>query len=194
VPRLSEPDTAVDKAGASTPAVHAERQTSKPNTQHIADAFSQTPTDETRPTSPMVRAERQPSKPNGRHIAYALRRQVYARDEGRCRFVSRDGTRCRARGNLEFHHIVPFARGGEATLDNICLMCRSHNALVANALRSRVRQATHRGSERCAKRGIATQWPLPRDGAAPRAPCISIGKTGNYSYNCTGSRPSVSGA
>jgi hypothetical protein len=30
-----------------------------------------------------------------------------------------------------FTHIVPFARGGEATLDNICLMCRTHNALVA---------------------------------------------------------------
>jgi len=41
--------------------------------------------------------------------------------------VSPDGTRCRARGNLEFHHIVPFARGGEATLENICLMCRAHN-------------------------------------------------------------------
>jgi len=32
---------------------------------------------------------------------------------------------------LEFHHIVPFARGGAMTRDNLSLMCRVHNALLA---------------------------------------------------------------
>jgi 5-methylcytosine-specific restriction endonuclease McrA len=107
--------------------VRAEAQPSKPNPRHITHASSDAPTGKARATASAVRAERKSSKPNTRHIAHALRRQVYARDAGRCRFVSPDGTRCGARGNLEFHHIIPFARGGEATLDNICLMCRAHN-------------------------------------------------------------------
>ena len=28
---------------------------------------------------------------------------------------------------LEFHHRDPYARGGEATVENIALHCRSHN-------------------------------------------------------------------
>ncbi|HET6331814.1 MAG TPA: HNH endonuclease signature motif containing protein [Polyangiales bacterium] len=130
-PRLSETDTTTGKAGPAVPSVHAEHQPSKPSTSHIAHVLSEAHADDARPTTPAGCAERQPAKPNTRHIAYALRRQVYARDAGRCCFVSSDGTRCGARGNLEFHHIIPFARGGEATLENICLMCRAHNALIA---------------------------------------------------------------
>ena len=129
--RLSESDAATDKARPTSHAVRAEAQPSKPNTSRITHTSSDAPTGKARPTASAVRAERQSSKPNTRHIAHALRRQVYARDAGRCRFVSPDGTRCGARGNLEFHHIVPFARGGEATLENICLMCRALNALIA---------------------------------------------------------------
>jgi hypothetical protein len=47
---------------------------------------------------------------------------VVARDQGRCAFVGH-GTRF-----LEFHHVVPNARGGEATVENIQLRCRAHNA------------------------------------------------------------------
>lgn len=57
----------------------------------------------------------------------AVRREVAARDAGRCRFVSRDGHRCRETRFLEFHHVVPYARGGRATVDNIQLRCRAHN-------------------------------------------------------------------
>jgi 5-methylcytosine-specific restriction endonuclease McrA len=70
-------------------------------------------------------------KTNTRYIPRAVRRAVVERDAGRCTFVSPDGWRCSARGHLEFDHIVPFARGGRATLDNLRLRCRSHNALLA---------------------------------------------------------------
>jgi hypothetical protein len=63
-----------------------------------------------------------------RHIPTALRREVWARDGGRCAFVSADGRRCEERGRLEFHHVEPFALGGTATAENIQLRCRSHNA------------------------------------------------------------------
>jgi hypothetical protein len=35
------------------------------------------------------------------------------------------------RGFLEFHHVAPYALGGEATAANIQLRCRSHNAYEA---------------------------------------------------------------
>ena len=53
------------------------------------------------------------------------------RDGMRCTFVSADGHRCAQTGFLQFHHRVPFARGGPMTADNLALMCRPHNALLA---------------------------------------------------------------
>jgi hypothetical protein len=46
--------------------------------------------------------------------------------------VSSDGRRCSERGFLEFHHHdIPYAKGGAATIENIRLVCRAHNALLA---------------------------------------------------------------
>lgn len=67
------------------------------------------------------------AEPTSRHLPAAVRRKVWQRDEGRCAFVGRQG-RCRERAWLEFHHVTPFARGGRATVDNIELRCRAHNA------------------------------------------------------------------
>ena len=64
--------------------------------------------------------------PRSRTIPAAVRREVWARDEGRCAFVGAHG-RCTERGFLEFHHVRPFATGGAATIDNIELRCRAHN-------------------------------------------------------------------
>jgi hypothetical protein len=52
---------------------------------------------------------------------------VWVRDPGRCTFVSKDGHRCDERGFLEFHHIIPYAAGGRATVENLTLRCASHN-------------------------------------------------------------------
>src|SRR3990170_8488180 len=68
-----------------------------------------------------------PSATASRHIPAAVRRQVWARDEGRCAFVGGAG-RCTENGFLEFHHVVPFAVGGAADAANIQLRCRAHNA------------------------------------------------------------------
>ncbi|HSL20539.1 MAG TPA: HNH endonuclease [Vicinamibacterales bacterium] len=65
-----------------------------------------------------------------RRIPAAVRREVWARDGGRCAFVGRQG-RCTETGFLEFHHVAPYARGGEARPDNIALRCRAHNAYEA---------------------------------------------------------------
>jgi hypothetical protein len=66
-----------------------------------------------------------------RYVPRDVLREVYARDGGQCSYVSADGRRCPARGFLEVHHHEAFARGGEATFDNLRLACRAHNFWLA---------------------------------------------------------------
>jgi hypothetical protein len=70
------------------------------------------------------------AKPTGRHIPAATKRAVWARDRGQCAFIGERG-RCEERGFLEFHHLVPFAGGGETSVSNLELRCRAHNAYEA---------------------------------------------------------------
>ena len=67
---------------------------------------------------------------DSRHIPAAVRRAVFKRDGGQCAFVGPHG-RCTERAFLEYHHRLPFAAGGKATVDNIELRCRAHNAYEA---------------------------------------------------------------
>jgi hypothetical protein len=71
------------------------------------------------------------TSPSSRHVPAAVRRLVYARDGGRCAYRNREGMRCARRHDLEFHHKHPFAHGGDHNPANLALMCRAHNALLA---------------------------------------------------------------
>src|SRR6185436_4968789 len=64
---------------------------------------------------------------HSRRIPAEIKRRVWIRDHGRCAFASAAGLRCRERTFLEFHHVEPYAIGGEATVANISLRCRQHN-------------------------------------------------------------------
>src|SRR5207248_4153749 len=59
-----------------------------------------------------------------------VKREVWARDGGRCAFVGVNG-RCTERGFLEYHHVQPFADGGLSVAENLQLRCRAHNAYEA---------------------------------------------------------------
>jgi hypothetical protein len=63
---------------------------------------------------------------HSRYIPASVRENVWTRDEGRCAFVGPAG-RCRETAFLEFHHVVPFARGGATSQENLALRCRAHN-------------------------------------------------------------------
>lgn len=76
---------------------------------------------------PRTATARRAAAEGQRYLAAVVRREVWTRDGGRCAFAGPHG-RCTETGRLEFHHIVPFARGGAATTDNIALRCRAHNA------------------------------------------------------------------
>jgi 5-methylcytosine-specific restriction endonuclease McrA len=66
-------------------------------------------------------------KSRSRHIPAAVRAVVWERDGAQCAFVSHAGHRCTERTFLEFHHLLPYAREGPGTADNIALRCRRHN-------------------------------------------------------------------
>jgi hypothetical protein len=80
---------------------------------------------------PVAATKAKAPKRNSRYISRAVRREVYERDQGQCTFVSTEGRRCEERGFAENHHHHPFACGGEATVGNIKIMCRTHNGLLA---------------------------------------------------------------
>jgi 5-methylcytosine-specific restriction endonuclease McrA len=77
-------------------------------------------------------ADRHPARQGpSRHIPNGVKRAVWQRDQGRCAFVVPGGRRCDERSFLEFHHVRPYALDGPATLGNIALRCRRHNAYEA---------------------------------------------------------------
>jgi 5-methylcytosine-specific restriction endonuclease McrA len=68
---------------------------------------------------------------SSRYIPQKVRDEVYARDRGRCAFVSQDGRKCGSKWDLQVDHIVPFARGGDNSPSNLRLLCGKHNRLEA---------------------------------------------------------------
>ena len=72
-----------------------------------------------------------PSKKRSRYIPRAVRRAVFERDGGQCAYVDARGRRCCERGGLQYHHRIPFGRGGDSTAANLELRCSGHNILAA---------------------------------------------------------------
>ena len=71
---------------------------------------------------------------SGRYVPRSVVREVVARDGGQCTFVSPDGRRCTARSNLQLDHVIPFARRGSTTADNLRQLCAPHNQHEAERL------------------------------------------------------------
>ena len=87
-----------------------------------------------------------PARVNSRYVPADVRRTVWQRDEARCAFEEANGRRCSERAGLEIHHEQAFALGGPATVENLRLLCRSHNALQAERDfgRARIRSIVER--------------------------------------------------
>jgi len=67
-----------------------------------------------------------------RAIPAAIRREVWQRDGGRCTFLDDQGRRCRGTRCVEYHHEMPYGKGGRHHVDNIALRCRAHNQYQAD--------------------------------------------------------------
>ena len=74
-------------------------------------------------------------RPSGsRYVPARVRRRVWERDGGQCAFVDSDGRRCPERRWLKIEHIQPHALGGPPTLENLELLCHSHNQARARQI------------------------------------------------------------
>jgi hypothetical protein len=71
-----------------------------------------------------------------RYVPREARRRAVERDGVRCSFVADDGRRCEETGFLELDHVVPVARGGDAS-DGVRVLCRSHNQHEAERILGR---------------------------------------------------------
>lgn len=84
----------------------------------------------------------------GRHIPAAIKRAAWRRDRGCCAFVGAEGKRCGATGALEYHHVRPYAAGGDAAISNIELRCRAHNGFEWERYLEQETNGLHAGPDR----------------------------------------------
>ena len=73
------------------------------------------------------KAAAKPFKTSTRYLSTALKKEVWLRDQGMCTYIGKNGKACTEQGGLHYDHIHPFALGGQATPENIRLLCQSHN-------------------------------------------------------------------
>jgi hypothetical protein len=80
---------------------------------------------------PRSRAASQSAASASDHVPASVRREVWKHDQGCCHWPIASGGICGSRLRPELDHIIPKARGGASTSDNIRVLCRAHNDLAA---------------------------------------------------------------
>jgi 5-methylcytosine-specific restriction endonuclease McrA len=127
-------DAIIERAGKRNGTVETRRRKKEP-----ANSAARTP-DEAEPPNAKAHSEvpiRDVGSLNSAKrvaIPADVRRQIWARDGGRCVWPivsGGDGGVCGSRRQLEIDHVVPFAKGGKSDASNLRLCCRDHNALHA---------------------------------------------------------------
>ncbi|MGE3973907.1 MAG: HNH endonuclease [Bdellovibrionales bacterium] len=63
-----------------------------------------------------------------RYIPSQIKRVVWQRDQGKCTYAHA-GKKCDSKFQLEVDHIQPYSLGGLNSIENLRLLCRSHNQL-----------------------------------------------------------------
>ena len=113
-----------------TPAAEPEpdRRTASPPKQTARPAVSVTSTAQTRPGCDGHAAPAPKSRDSGRAIPTAVKREVWQRDGGRCRYVDpHTGRRCTSRHLLQIDHVLPYGLGGGSDPGNLRLLCHAHH-------------------------------------------------------------------
>jgi hypothetical protein len=75
------------------------------------------------------RDEPPPSKTD--HVPAHVKRAVWKRDGARCQWKLAGGGICGSTHRLQLDHVVPRARGGPSTVENLRVLCAVHNDLAA---------------------------------------------------------------
>ena len=72
-----------------------------------------------------------PSGTQKRYVPLNVRMELLRRADYRCMFVGENGRRCQETDFLEVDHVVPFGQGGKTSIENLQILCRSHNRYKA---------------------------------------------------------------
>ena len=129
------------KVSAQAPAQPGDAATDRPDTSAAKPATDATSAPKTRrpgrqaatacakpAAAPRTRTSAAKPGVSGRAIPAAVKREVWRRDRGRCRYVDRtSGRRCGSQHLLQIDHVVPYARGGTAEPNNLRLLCAAHH-------------------------------------------------------------------
>ncbi len=113
---------------------------------------------------------------SARHIPAHVRREVSDRDRYQCTFMSASGKRCAERRFLEYDHVQPVARGGQATVENTRLRCRAHNQYEAELtygagfMREKRQAARAKDEATSMLRGVSAERVRMRTGAGVQMP------------------------
>ncbi len=106
---------------------------------------------------------------SSRYLPAAIKRVIFDRDGGQCTFVDEaTGRRCSCTdpGQLEYHHVTPFALHPDHAPDKITLRCRAHNVYQAELdfgpeTMKRYHKGSSRARERQAPYGPPAHAPTP---------------------------------
>ena len=69
------------------------------------------------------------------YSSVSLKRKLFSQAQGCCQYQSPDGNRCGSQYQVQIDHVTPVIWGGETLLENLRLLCRTHNLLAAQELR-----------------------------------------------------------
>lgn len=72
-----------------------------------------------------------PKRLENRHIPRRIRDEVATRDGRKCTYVSHNGKSCGETAFMQVDHILPWAWGGAHRVDNLRILCGTHNRLMA---------------------------------------------------------------
>ena len=128
------------KVSAQAPVQPGDEAPDRPDTSAAKPATDTTSAPKTRRLDRQAAACAQPAAPprtrtsaaktgvSGRAIPAAVKREVWRRDRGRCRYVDRtSGRRCDSQHLLQIDHVVPYTCGGGAEPNNLRLLCAAHH-------------------------------------------------------------------
>ena len=62
-----------------------------------------------------------------RYIETHVKDEVLKKSGHQCEFISSQGKRCEAKTKLEYAHHYPYSLGGENTVKNLKMLCKTHN-------------------------------------------------------------------
>jgi 5-methylcytosine-specific restriction endonuclease McrA len=79
------------------------------------------------PSAASTAEAQSPATTDARRVPAEVRREIWARDQGRCQHPLDGGGICGSTVRLELHHVIPVALGGPPVAINLRLACSSHN-------------------------------------------------------------------